>query len=164
MKNFFASLLRIFVKMINPDKWIGYNFPQDKFPEGTFDFITLWGVLEHLKNPLFIMSLLSKKLNSDGMIVITTVGIDTGIPYRYRYPEHLVWWSNKSIYTLAEKIGMEVIDLHNYYMYQDPSFYLDRVLDRGCVPKSIRELISINAKEFIYVPTNEIFIVLKKKD
>jgi len=153
----------LFVKQGCSKNWIGYNYPIGKMPDGKFDFISLWGVLEHLSDPVGIIKTLNSKLNKNGKIVMTTVGTETGIPYRYRFPVHLVWWSKKSVEKLFSQTQFKTKEISNYYVFQNPDFYLDRVLDRGRVPDELKKIIHTDAKDYIIVPTNEIFIVGEKK-
>ncbi len=152
----------LFVMEDGFDNWFGYDYPQNELGaplNSKFDFITLWGVLEHLPCPIKIIHDLSQLMEKGGKLVMTTVGTETGIPYRYRYPVHLTWWSRQSVRELLENNGFKVLEISDYFMIQNPKFYLDRVLDRGRVPTKIKETISININEDILVPTNEILIV-----
>jgi len=115
--------------------------------------------LEHLPRPMKIIQTCLSLWQKGGKLVMTTVGTETGIPYRYRYPVHLTWWSRQSVKELLEKNGFKLLEISDYFMIQNPKFYLDRVLDRGRVPAEIKERISINIAEDILVPTNEILIV-----
>ena len=155
----------LFVPEGGSDSWVGYDYPQDEqsaLLKTKYDFITSWGVLEHVPDPMKIVGILSTLLDKGGKLAMITVGTETGIPYRYRYPIHLTWWSKKSVEELLERTGFKVLEISNYFMLQNPQFYLDRVLDRGQVPKDIREKISINIEDYILVPTNEIVIVAEK--
>lgn len=155
----------LFVTEIGSDKWFGYDYPHNELEaplNSKFEFVTLWGVLEHLPNPMKIVQELSQLIGKGGKLVMTTVGTETGIPYRYRYPVHLTWWSKQSVVKLLEKNGFKVLEISDYFMIQNPKFYLDRVLDRGRVPVEIKNKISININEDVLVPTNEILIVGEK--
>jgi SAM-dependent methyltransferase len=82
------------------DNWFGYDYPQaghEELLNSKFDFVTMWGVLEHVPDPMKIVHDLSKLMEKGGKLVMTTVGTETSIPYRYRYPVHLTWWSRQSI-------------------------------------------------------------------
>ena len=107
------------------------------------------------------MNVLQEKLKG-GKIVLTTVSIDVGIPYNYRVPIHLYFFSNESIYKLFERVKMTVKECSHYHMLQDPDFYLDRVLKRGKVPEEIKKNISIDAGDVILVPTNEVLVIAEQ--
>mgnify|MGYP001276138218 CR=1 FL=1 len=62
----------------------------------SWDFITLWGVFEHLQYPKLLLKNLSKILKVNGFIAITTVDAEGIIPYFYKPPEHLTYWTKKS--------------------------------------------------------------------
>lgn len=152
----------LFVKENGSENWFGYDYPRNELEaplNSKFEFVTLWGVLEHLPNPMKIVQDLAKLMEKGGKLVMTTVGTETGIPYRYRYPVHLTWWSKQSVRSLLENNGFQLLEISDYLMIQNPKFYLDRVLDRGRVPAEIREKISINIHEDVLVPTNEILII-----
>lgn len=151
-----------FVSLGKSQKWIGYNYPVQPIPHGRFDWITLWGVLEHLPNPIKTIKFLSeKKLKKNGKIVITTVLTETlaGVPYRYKCPEHLTWWSRCSLFEALVKGNVLVKYMSDYNMIQDPKEYLKAVLNRAGTPDEIKKLISIRSKEDINVPTNEVLII-----
>lgn len=155
----------LFVTEGGSDNWFGYDYPHNKLGaplNSKFEFITLWGVLEHLPDPMKIVQNLSGLIGEGGKLVMTTVGTETGIPYRYRYPVHLTWWSRRSVEELLVRNGFKVLEISDYFMIQNPKFYLDRVLDRGRVPAEIKEKISININEDVLVPTNEILIIGEK--
>ena len=154
----------LFVKSSHSLNWVGYDkYTSPEFPEGEFDFITLWGVLEHLTSPVETITDLNRKLKTKGKLVITTVGTDTKIPYQYKFPEHVTWWSNSSIERLLGECGIELKEISSYFMFQTPEVYLTCVLNAGKVPDDLKKRITFNRKRDVYVPTNEIFIVGEKK-
>ena len=154
-----------FVKEAGGENWQGYDkYTLPQMPPGKFDFITLWGVLEHLVSPVKIVEYLAEKLELGGIIVITTVGTETPIPYQYKPPEHVTWWSKKSVRELFQKCGLKEREISSYFMYQDPRVYLNCVLNAGRVPEDLKKEININIEEDILVPTNEIFIVGQKEN
>ena len=149
--------------MANSKKWEGYDkYTSQKFPEGKFEFITLFGVLEHLTDPVNTIRNLTEKLEENGKMVMTTVGTETGIPYQYKVPEHVTWWSRKSVELFFNIVGLNVLEISNYQMSQEPDVYLKCILNAGKVPEEYAKKIMINIKEPIIVPTNEIFIVGEK--
>jgi len=152
-----------FIQQGNLENWFGYDkYTQPLMPPEKFDFITLWGVLEHLINPVETLESLIQKLNKNGKIILTTVGTETGINYQYKVPEHITWWNKKSVKELFNKTKLELREISNYFMYQNPKVYLDCVLNAGRVPEKLKKLITLNIEEDIYVLTNEIFIVGEK--
>jgi protein-L-isoaspartate O-methyltransferase len=53
---------------------INSNDPSDALQHtGTYDVIAMWHVIEHLPNPWLLLDTLSKKINSNGVLVISSV-------------------------------------------------------------------------------------------
>lgn len=129
-----------------------------------FEYITLWGVLEHINDIKQIMKKLSKFLKKDAYLIITTVNAEGEIPYYYKPPEHLTYWTKKSLHLLAEYIECDILEISQYNMKQFSHIYLDRLLSR--TPKEhavvIKDSIDM-LPEIIEIPTNELFTVLKKR-
>lgn len=132
----------------------------EDLPVNKFDFITLWGVLEHLNHPLEIMASVAGLLKSGGKIVLTTVDAEGVIPYYYKPIEHLTYWTGAAFDQLFARIGMTVVAKVPYMMVQASEVYMDRLLSR--TPEVYRPAILPSIEDmpdFIEVPTNEILVV-----
>lgn len=135
----------------------------DYLPIKQYDCITLWGVLEHLNNISEIMKNVSNHLKSNGIIVITTVDAEGNIPYYYKPPEHLTYWTKESLNILASTLNCQIEEFKPYYMNQLSEVYLNRLFSR--TPTKYANIISANEHDLpniIKVPTNEFFAVLRK--
>ena len=131
-------------------------------PIEQYDVITLWGVLEHLNEPVRIIKKLTNKLRRGGHFVITTVDAEGTIPYYYKPPEHLTYWTRKSLYHLLERrTGFDIRTIQAYELCQLSEIYLDRQLSR--TPKEHGESIAASSSHslprIITVPTNEVLVV-----
>lgn len=154
----------ILVNMGNSKNWFGYDkYKNLSRSSGKFDFINLGGVLEHLIDPIKTVGNLVQKLKDHGKLIIRTVGTETDIPYQYKYPEHLTWWSFKSIEELFKISNLKLIEIFKYFMFQDPQVYFNCVINAGRVPEKFKKRMKFNIKkEKIFVPTNEIFVIGEK--
>ena len=86
-----------------------------KFPDNYFHFITMNHVLEHLHNPVEVLSEANRILHPNGMLRIQTPNIDA---YGYKRfwknwfpidtPRHLIIYSKQSIAGLADKTGLKL--------------------------------------------------------
>ncbi|MDI6735204.1 MAG: class I SAM-dependent methyltransferase [bacterium] len=156
----------IFVKSGNSPHWWGY----DKYaPQGPqmitdyhekWDFITMWGILEHLSKPKETMKQLITILKEGGKLALTTVTVESTIPYQHKPLEHLMYWTRVSIEKLFELIGLKVKEYIPYWMFQKSDIYLSLVL--RTVPEEIKSNIYHKLPEVVFVPTNEIFVVGEK--
>jgi len=127
----------------------------------SWDFITLWGVIEHLPDPMTVMQKLVSQLRRGGAIALTTVDAESVIPYYYKPPEHLSYWTRTAFEILADICGLEIIDYRPYKMFQIGEIYFDRLLSR--TPDEYIEMIINKLPEIVKVPTNEVFVVMQKK-
>ena len=129
-------------------------------PIKKYEFITLWGVLEHLANPLETLLELSSFTKPNGRIAITTVDAEGAIPYYYKPVEHLTYWTKSSFENLFEKAGIRLIEYKPYKMLQRSEIYIDRLLSR--TPNEYKHAfdgVKSSLPEYIEVPTNEVFVV-----
>ena len=129
-------------------------------PIKNYDFITLWGVLEHLANPIETLQELSQFRKPNGIIAITTVDAEGTIPYYYKPVEHLTYWTQISFENLFEKVGIKLIEYKPYKMLQRSQIYVDRLLSR--TPNEYKHAFDFGKSslpEYIEVPTNEVFVV-----
>jgi 2-polyprenyl-3-methyl-5-hydroxy-6-metoxy-1,4-benzoquinol methylase len=135
----------------------------DEIPVHSFKFVTMWGVLEHLVDPIDVVSSISELLSSTGILVLTTVNAEGVIPYHYKPPEHLTYWTRNSLEYLGLVSGLQLVSLVPYTMLQLTTVYLDRILSRS--PLAFQELIKkqiLELPEIIEIPTNEFIAVFKK--
>lgn len=131
-------------------------------PVKEYDFLTLWGVLEHLSDPLQTLKSVVKCLKADGFLVITTVDAEGIIPYYYKPVEHLTYWTKRSFEIFLEKLGMEIVYYKPYFMIQRSEVYIDRLISR--TPEQYHSAF-LNVPgllpAYVEVPTNEILVVAK---
>ena len=110
-----------------------------KFEEKSFDVITMWYVIEHLPNPKQVLRYLSNFMKDDGLLVMGTSNVDS---YRARIqgkrwriwipPEHLLFFSPKSMRNLLKKCNLELIDLETALPYEK---YIRKVKLYGLLDK-----------------------------
>jgi len=165
----FGCGANIFVSLGNSKRWFGYDYykPTEKnminnFIDQKWDFITMWGVLEHLTDPKCQITQLAQTLNPGGIMALTTVTTESAIPFQYKPPEHVTYWTKKAIKSLFSSVGLTILEYENYKMIQRSDIYLNCVM--RTVPKKFQRQISHSLPDFIEVPTNEIFVVCVKKD
>lgn len=155
----------IFVRF-GSHKWYGYDkFVKkdtdiENYSKYKWDFITIWGSLEHFTKPLETFKELSSIMNDEGKIIMRQVVTDVEIPFRYKPPEHLTYWNREALELLFKKSGFKIIKYEPYTMIQNSKVYLDCIL--RTVPEEYKMKIFNSLPSIIEVPTNEIFIVGEK--
>ena len=80
--------------------------------EGSFDFITLTEVLEHLCDPVFELERLASILNSKGILAVMTQTLAQDIDFKSWYykndPSHIGFYNDKSLTCLASLLELEI--------------------------------------------------------
>jgi hypothetical protein len=153
----------LFVAQGKSKNWHGYDEYNENCDvsllKGGFDFITLWGVLEHLPDPVGDMKMLARMLNPKGRLALTTVSSQTGIPYRHKPPEHLTYWTKEAMQRLFRRCGLKMLEYDQYFMYQSADIYLRCIWNAAKVPERIRKQIRWHGKQMLLVPTNEVIVL-----
>ena len=159
----YGSGLGSFSEVLHSDHWFSYDrYTQDNDESllahpGVYDWVTLWGVLEHLVDPVGLLRRLAGLLRSRGHIALTTVSTELAIPCQYKPPEHTTYWTRPAIDRAFAAAGLQTRDYRPYEMLQRADVYLDAVL--RTVPDHLRPNISHQLPAVVEVPTNEVFVV-----
>ncbi len=94
-----------------------------------YDIITLWMILEHLKNPKKILDSSFDLLNQDGIVagaVPNIKGIGSLIQRKKWYllvpPEHLIYFSKETLSKMLTNAGFEILFIGTIPLYASPYF------------------------------------------
>lgn len=130
--------------------------------DGVFDFVTMWGVLEHLPRPVDTVSTLARRLCGGGCLALTTVDAEGEIPYQHKPPEHLTYWTHDALSVLARRAGLEILEVEPYVMRQLGSVYLERLLAR--TPPEYAAILARQGvlPDVVVVPTNEVRVIMRR--
>ena len=122
----------------------------------------MFGIIEHLVNPVVTLSELAMQLKPNGYIVSMIIVNDSGIPYRYKPIEHLTYWTRKSIELLYEKCDLEMVAYKPLDMYETVNNFVDKLSRR--LDKDIKDKVFLysNLDDIIKVPTNNIITIGRK--
>lgn len=91
------------------------NAQRTPFASESFDAITLWDVLEHLSDPHAAVAEIARLLRPGGRLVLTTGDVGSLVArlsgshwHLYTIPEHLFFFSRRSLQLLLEAHGLRV--------------------------------------------------------
>ena len=126
-----------------------------------WDLITLWGVLEHLRDPLGTLRELALWQPPEAWLVLTTIDREASIPYQYKPPEHLYYFTRDALRRMATLAGYRLVRFEPYRMEQLADVYLDILL--RTVPPGYRAHIHHDLPRLVEVPTNEALVLLRRE-
>ena len=96
----------------------------------SFDIVTLWDVLEHLRDPVLDLEKVYRILKPKGFIIFSTGDISSfwaklsGKKWQLMTPpQHLFFFSKKSVLKLIPKIGFEIAEIV-YFGKNIPLYFL----------------------------------------
>jgi 2-polyprenyl-3-methyl-5-hydroxy-6-metoxy-1,4-benzoquinol methylase len=100
------------------------------YPDGHFDVITMWDVVEHVADPVALLVKARELLVPDGLLVIETQDIDSYFArllgprwHHYKHEEHIFHFTPETARTLLGKAGFEATGLTHRYGGKFVSFY-----------------------------------------
>ncbi len=131
---------------------------------GQFDFVFLIGTLEHLRNPVAVLKKCYQLLAPEGTLIVTTVHTDGLLGFcNYKPPEHLFYFTKKSLVSMYRTAGFEnPISYSTYFKFYRISEFLRLVA--SILFFNIKWLTKwgIWSRITMLVPTNEVIITVKK--
>jgi 2-polyprenyl-3-methyl-5-hydroxy-6-metoxy-1,4-benzoquinol methylase len=96
-----------------------------RFPEQSFDVITMWEVVEHFPTPVQALQHLSQFLRPEGMIVLGTPNVASylatiqGKRWRnWEPPAHLLYFSPETMSHLIDRCNLKMIDHESAIPYE----------------------------------------------
>lgn len=95
-------------------------FQNSSYEGKTFDVIYHCDVISHFYHPISEFQKINNKLNKNGLVVFETGNIgDVKEKYykvydKFQYPDHLFFFSEKSLKKLLQLTGFELIKIHRY--------------------------------------------------
>tara|TARA_B100000902_G_scaffold396151_1_gene456441 strand:+ start:824 stop:1735 length:912 start_codon:yes stop_codon:yes gene_type:complete len=98
-----------------------------------YDVVIMADVIEHFHDPFSVFNKISKILNKNGKIILTTFNIDsfyaklTGYNYHWIIPFHLVFFSNKTLRDLGKNNNMSLYKIENDPRYTSVGYLLDKL-------------------------------------
>lgn len=106
-----------------------------RFANATFDVITMWDVVEHMRDPLGQLRECHRILRESGLLVLTTPDIGSPVAKMTgaRWmgfklaDEHLYYFSRRSMVQMLARAGFETIDAFHVGKYVTLAFFAKRL-------------------------------------
>ncbi len=113
-----------------------------------FDVVTMWDVLEHVPNPVEVLTLLRKKVRPDGLLVFATHNLDTtvarvmGKHFPLFMEMHTVHFNNETLGMLLEQTGFRLDRKHNQKRAVRLGYLISRLRRFGATPERVASAVT----------------------
>lgn len=146
-----------FAAKLNKDATIvNGELTPNTFRSQQFDLITLWDVIEHLPNPLEVITISHRLLKKGGVIALTTGDVDSIFAkfqgrgwHLYNPPQHLSYFSPLTITKILKKAGFKKVTISHPSAYYPLSYLLHKLKNLYHLP-----LPQLKWAEKIILPVN----------
>ena len=89
-------------------------------PEGAYDVVTMWDVIEHLPDPASTLRAVHSALRPGGVFAVTTMDVEALFPrvagrfWPWYMQMHLVYFSRRTLGELLRRCGFEVVEVSRH--------------------------------------------------
>lgn len=115
---------------------------EGQFGKGTLDLVTLWHVIEHLRDPAGILRRISPMVGKKGLVAISTPNVESvqARVFRERWfhldaPRHLYLFSPETLARLMAQAGFRMFYLNHFSLEQNPYGWVQSALNRLAFPQ-----------------------------
>lgn len=140
-------------------------------PSAAFDCITMWDVIEHLRDPIGVFGEVSAALRPGGVFALSTGDITSFCArlsgsrwHLFNLPEHLFFYSPRSLQLLLARAGLRVVAIRREISWYTADYLFERLaktllrrkwsagplrdwLQSLQVPASLGDIVSVYARK-----------------
>jgi 2-polyprenyl-3-methyl-5-hydroxy-6-metoxy-1,4-benzoquinol methylase len=102
-------------------------------PEGAYDVVTMWDVIEHLPDPASDLRAIWAALRPGGIVAISTMDVEALFPriagrrWPWYMQMHLVYFSRRTLGELLRRCGFEVVEVSRHRRVVRVSYAVSRL-------------------------------------
>lgn len=139
-----------------------------------FDVITLFDVVEHIKDFNKPLELLKYWLKDDGYLVLTTPNLSSWDARLFgekwdslqKIPEHIYFFTPRSVSKVLNELGFKSVKVKNWGLVRSINFVLEKNLfGNGMLITFIRQLFNKTGigQKYIFYPMHNMMVIARKK-
>jgi len=151
---------------------INSSFATNIFGPEQFDVVTLWDTLEHLNDPHDVLNEISRIIKRGGLLAFATGDFQSICAKLFEekwhllnVPEHLFFYTRKSIELLLKKQGFEILHLSYPYSFYTLSYIAERAAKSFNIPAEFTNSSALFLLKKIIIPLNlfDIMLVIARR-
>jgi 2-polyprenyl-3-methyl-5-hydroxy-6-metoxy-1,4-benzoquinol methylase len=102
-------------------------------PEGAYDLVTMWDVIEHLPDPASTLRAVHSALRPGGVFAVTTMDVEALFPrvagrfWPWYMQMHLVYFSRRTLGELLRSCGFDVVEVTRHRRIVRVSYAVSRL-------------------------------------
>jgi SAM-dependent methyltransferase len=137
------------------------------FVPESFDAVCMIGTIEHMTDPVKALRSTARLLKMDGLLLITTIDVEGVFGYfSWKPPEHLFYFSSRSLFHLLGKAGFSIQLKRTYWKYYCISDLAIRLWGFWGLPGARRYARALERfkmdRLWVKIPTNEILVLARR--
>lgn len=118
--------------------------PVDDFDAAhdAYGFITMWDVIEHLKQPALTLERLARSLRPGGVLALSTGNLDSLCArlsgrrwHLFNLPEHLFFFTPRALRRLLLRAGLKLVSVRREMTWFPAGYLLERLGKFGLAPR-----------------------------
>jgi 2-polyprenyl-3-methyl-5-hydroxy-6-metoxy-1,4-benzoquinol methylase len=134
----------------------------------SFDVVCMNGSIEHLRDPMSAVRTAVRLLRDSGLMVVTTIAIEGLLGfYSWKPPEHLFYFSFRTLSRLLEEAGLSVESKATSWAHFRVADVVARLWTYWGLPHQGRIVKALEAtgmhRGWVKIPTNEIRVIARKR-
>jgi 2-polyprenyl-3-methyl-5-hydroxy-6-metoxy-1,4-benzoquinol methylase len=139
---------------------IGAELAEAQYPNGFFDMIVLWHVLEHLKHPDKTIEEIHRILKPGGKLIIAVPNFSSWQAkwagenwFHLDLPRHLYHFPLEALRRLVEERGFEYRSAHHFSLRQNPFGWVQSAMNRlAFLPRNALYSLLLKSSEAKFSP------------
>ncbi len=118
----------------------------DRFPEASFDMVSLWDVIEHMTGPAAVLSIIQKILKPSGVLIVNFPDYGSraaqvmGDKWPFLLSVHLVYFTRMTLKEQLQRSGFKVLYAHPHFQTLPLGYVLRRATPYMGIARSLRNL------------------------